>query len=65
MQGKKGNVGGVDDTCVRIVDAADKGAENVPEEITRTNLNDSFEDWNGAELKVCQDLVYKMTLSNT
>jgi len=28
-------------------------------------LNDSFEDWNGAELKTCKDLVYKMTLNNT
>jgi len=28
-------------------------------------LDDSFEDWNGAELKTCGDLVYKMTLNNT
>ena len=44
----------------------DKGIENVPEEIggDKTNLNDSFEDWNGAELKTCSDLVYKLTLNN-
>ena len=55
----------IDNTGVGIIDEADKGAENVPEEISKTNLNDSFEDWNGAELKMCKDLVYKMTLNNT
>merc|ERR1719464_461719 len=31
----------------------------------KTNLNDSFDDWNGAEMKTCDDLVYKLTLKNT
>lgn len=44
---------------------ADKGAENVPEEIPSSALDDSFEDWNGSELKTSSDLVYKMTLNNT
>ena len=38
---------------------------NVVDEETKTDLNDSFEDWNGAEMKSCDDLVYKMTLTNT
>ena len=29
------------------------------------NLNDSFDDWNGAEMKMCDDLVYKIALTNT
>ena len=46
----------------------DTGAENVPVETGGANgafLDDSFEDWNGAELRTCSDLVYKMDLSNT
>ncbi len=27
--------------------------------------NDSFENWDGASIKTCLDLVYKITLSNT
>lgn len=37
----------------------------MPEQIPSSGLDDSFEDWNGAELKTCSDLVSKMTLSNT
>ena len=28
-------------------------------------LVDPFANWNGAEMKVCDDLVYKVTLTNT
>lgn len=28
-------------------------------------MNDSFEGWDGAEVKMCEDLVYKVTLANT
>ena len=63
-KGKGKNASGVGDTSLPIVDA-DKGAENVPEEIPSSALDDSFEDWNGSELKTSSDLVYKMTLNNT
>ena len=64
---KESSAGEVDDARAIVVDE-DKGVENVPEDTTRaekTNLDDSFEDWNGAELRTCGDLVYKMTLNNT
>ena len=48
------------------VDVGDIGVDVVEEEKKiKTNLNDSFDDWNGAEMKTCDDLVYKLTLKNT
>ena len=38
----------------------------MPEQIPNTNdLDDSFENWDGSEIRKCSDLVYKLTLNNT
>ena len=43
----------------------EESKEQTSEEDKNKILNESFDNWTGDEMHNCDDLVYKLTLSNT
>jgi len=58
--------GAFEETKENFLDSEDTAAPSLTKEGVGAELgNDSFENWDGAQISKCFDLVYKLTLSNT